>query len=115
MGGGGTVPRISERSERSENAGEVSSSSRTWPAFCGDSPHFSRPFQSLARGLRSVATFSMFDHELGLFIFWRSSFRNGWILAKMKNISALQPGCTNSSSCSAPCNTNDAAMYPNSC
>ncbi len=75
---------------------------------------FATFFETRSSRLRAafdpVATFSMFDHELGLFIFWRSYFRNGWILAKMKNISALQPGCTNSSSCSAPCNTNDAAI-----
>src|SRR5208283_4693285 len=39
-----------------------------------------------------VATFSMFSHASGLFIFWRSSFRNGWTFAKKKNISPLQPG-----------------------
>src|SRR6266851_1180819 len=75
---------------------------------------FSTFFKTRSRRLRAVfdpvATFSIFAKASGLLVFARNSLRNGWTLAKMKNISPQQPGCRKSSSLSAPCSTRDAAI-----
>ena len=83
-------------------------------APCGAAPGVrEHAFQiACAPVLEPVATFSMFAHRSGLFIFWRISFRNGWILAKMNDISPLMPGCRKSSSLTAPCRTSARRHVP---
>ena len=57
-----------------------------------------------------IATFSMLAKASGWWLFSRNSLRKGQTLAKMMNISPLNPGCRKISSLSAPSTTNDAAM-----